>query len=271
MVHLESPVDVTLLSFFDVKPCSVGIWNIFVCISWCLSLVLATSTFFWVIPAFYAVPDVPHLLNHDFSLEFPSWSFCCLVHRFFLPCIPLYLLPMSFHLVFPMLGLLLSLLCCSSGSSWVCHILSLLLSFPTWWFWLSFLLTTFPPLAVVCPCYLLSYWLDLFLKEYLSWYSFFLECVIVWSCNLVASNTILLVSHLACEVPGSISSSRGLSIFQMFPLHLANTAFTWLKLLLLLVVLCHRFHSFFLLVALSLIRMLLVSISHLVLEIVLLL
>ena len=75
----------------------------------------------------------------------------------------------------------------------------------------------------------------------------------------------MLIVHLICEVPRSISNSHGPSRFQMSLLHPASTASILLRLLLLLAVSCYIFHSFITLVALFLIKMLLVSIFLLVL------
>ena len=178
---------------------------------------------------------------------------------------------MSIHLVFPMLGPLPFLWCYFFKFLWLSCILLLLSFFILWWFQLSFFLIIVLPLGVGHPCCLSLCWLDLFLKEYLLWYLSSLECVIMWSHSLATSNTILLVFHLVYEVPRNISDFHDLSRFQMFLMHLVSTVSTWLEPLLLLVASCYRFHSFFLLVALFLIKMLLVSTFHPVPRIALLL
>ena len=124
-------------------------------------------------------------------------------------------------------------------------------------------------LATEHSCYLLLCWPDLSLTRCLSLYSSFLRCAIEWNCSPVVLNTTLLVIHLACEVPGSTLSFHGLSRFQRVPWYPTNIVSTSLKLLLLLVVPCHKFHNSFLLVVLFLIKMLLVSIFCLVPGIVL--
>ena len=178
---------------------------------------------------------------------------------------------MSIHLVFPMLEPLSFLWCYFFKFLWLPHILLLLSFFLSWWFWLLFFLTIVLPLGVGYPCCLLSCWLDLFLKEYLLWYLFFLECVVMWSHSLATSNTILLVSYSVYEVLRNISDFHGLSRFWMFPMYPVSIISTWLEPLLLPVASCCRFHSFFLLVALFLIKTLLVSTSYPVLGIALLL
>ena len=97
---------VVLLTSSDARLCFVDIWNILVHISWCLLLVLATSSFIWLILAFSVVLDVPHPLSRDSLIESPLWASCYLGHIFFLPCIQSHLLPMILHCLFPMLGLL---------------------------------------------------------------------------------------------------------------------------------------------------------------------
>ena len=121
------------------------------------------------------------------------------------------------------------------------------------------------------PCYYSSYPLNPFLIRCPPLYLSSLKYVIKWNCNLATLNTIWLVVHLTYEVFWNTSGSHGPSRFQMVLLHPIGIVAIWLRLLQLPVVLCHRFHSFFLLVTLFLIRMLLVSIFLLILEIVLLL
>ena len=119
MVLEVFPMGVVLLPFFGVESYSVGIWNIPVHIPWCSSLVLATSKSFWEVPASCIVLDVPHPPNRDFPSRFPSWSFCCLVHRFFLPYTPLYFLLRLDRLLFSMLEQPLSLLLCFFWFPWI--------------------------------------------------------------------------------------------------------------------------------------------------------
>ena len=95
--------------------------------------------------------------------------------------------------------------------------------------------------------------------------------VVEWNHSLVTSSTIKLVICLVCEALGNTLSFHGLSRLQRVPWCLISIVSISSKLLLLPVVSCRRFHSSFLLVTSSLIEMLLVSISHLVLGIVLLL
>ena len=95
---------VVLLTSSDAGLCFVNIWNILIHISWHLLLALATSSFVWSILAFIVVLDAPHSLSHDSLVGFSLWASCCLECIFFLSCIQSYLLPMTIHCFFPMLG-----------------------------------------------------------------------------------------------------------------------------------------------------------------------
>ena len=179
------PMDVVLWPSFSVELCSVGTWSNPVHIFWCLPLVLATSNSFWAVPTSYVVLDVPHPLNHGFSSGFPPWSSCCSVHRLFLPCIPLRLLPRLDHRFFPMLEQLHSLLLRFFWSLWE----SCFLPLSCFLLLLQLLLLSF--IATICPsrvehlCCLPWCSLDLFLKGYLPLCLSFPVYVSMWNRNLV--------------------------------------------------------------------------------------
>ena len=175
MVLVKFPTDVILLVSSNVELCSVDTWSILVCISWCFLWVLATSSFFSVIPTSFVVLNVPHLPSCDFPLGFLPWSSCCLEHRLFLPCIPLCLLSMLIHFLSLVLGSLLFSWCYFFWSPllYCFHpllVFSLALQFP-----LLFFLIIIPLLGIKRLCYPLLYLLDPFLIEYLLWYLFFLK------------------------------------------------------------------------------------------------
>jgi len=199
MVLLVSLKDVILQPFSCVVSCFVGIWSILECISWCCSLFLATSSFFWSVPSFVVVLDVLYPLDHGFLKGFSPWSFGYLACRFFHLYKQFHFSSMIVYLSFPVL-----------------YILSVLLFYfivflSIWWFLLplSFLilfllLLLFPFLSIFllwafiflyyhlwCQC-------DLFLIEHLPLYLFFQEYVIVQNHNLVISNTIELVIYWIC-------------------------------------------------------------------------
>ena len=254
----------------DVGLDSVDIWSNLVHISWHLLLDLATSNFIWVILASFAILDVPHLLSHDFlviSSPWVSWYLGCI---FFLPYIQSCPISMIICLSFPMLGSLLVPWCYSSSSLSV-FLFCLLLLFSSAWLLLPlFSLTIILSWVIEHLCYSSSCLLDLFLTICLPLCLSSLEYAVEWSHSPVASNTIWPVIHLTCEVLWDISSSCGLSRSQIVLLYLVDIVSILLRLLWLPVVPCHKFCSFFLLVALFLIRMLLVSISLLALGTVLL-
>ena len=54
---------------------SVGIWSNLAYISWHLSLDLATNNSIWVVPLFFAVLNVPHLLRSQFSCKIFFFNF----------------------------------------------------------------------------------------------------------------------------------------------------------------------------------------------------
>ena len=165
MVLVELPMGIVLLISFNAGLCSVDIWSILVCISWCPLWVLATNSFSWLIPLSSVVLDISYPLSRDFLLESFSWSSCCLEHILFYLHIQFLLLPMLVYLSFPILEPLLFPWCYSSWFPQLHSVYPLLFSFLALWSLLSFFLSIVDPWVVGHPCCPLSYLPDPFLKE----------------------------------------------------------------------------------------------------------
>ena len=121
---------------------------------------------------------------------------------------------------------------------------------------LSVFLTTVSSLTSEHPCYHLLYSLNLFLIECLPSCLFSQICGIMWNHSLVISNTILSVLCLVYEVLWSTWDFHDLSKLQTFLWCPTDIVSILLEPPLLLIVLCHKSHSFFLPVVLSWIKML---------------
>ena len=84
MVLLVLLMDKVLLFLLYITLCSVDTWYILECISWYHFLFLATGNFSWLTWAFAVILDIPHLLDHGFSVKFSLIFSSCLEHKFFL-------------------------------------------------------------------------------------------------------------------------------------------------------------------------------------------
>ena len=156
----EISIGVVLLTSSNAELYFVDIWNILIYISWCLLLVLATSSFVWSILAFSAVLDVPHPLSYGSFVGFSLWASCCLERTFFLLCIQFYLLLMIIYCLFPMLR---------SLSIFWCHFFWFLSIFLVCPLWSSFFNIVTSAMVFFIHSSFLSIWISLLSSFVLIW------------------------------------------------------------------------------------------------------